>query len=44
VVLLVSGLLGYLLTKLGFEPAPLVLAFVLGRMAEEALRQSLLLS
>jgi putative tricarboxylic transport membrane protein len=30
--------------KLGFEAAPLVLAFVLGRMAEEALRQSLLLS
>jgi putative tricarboxylic transport membrane protein len=44
VVLLVFGLLGYLLKKLGFEPAPLVLAFVLGRMAEEALRQSLLLS
>ena len=44
VVLLVFGLLGYLMKKLGFEPAPLVLAFVLGRMAEEALRQSLLLS
>jgi putative tricarboxylic transport membrane protein len=44
VVLLVSGVLGYLMKKLGFEPAPLVLAFVLGRMAEEALRQSLLLS
>ena len=30
--------------KLGFEPAPLVLAFVLGRMAEESIRQSLLMS
>ncbi len=44
VVLLIFGLLGYLMKKLDFEPAPLVLAFVLGRMAEEALRQSLLLS
>jgi putative tricarboxylic transport membrane protein len=44
VVLLGFGLLGYLMKKLDFEPAPLVLAFVLGRMAEEALRQSLLLS
>ena len=44
VVLLGCGLLGYLMKKLDFEPAPLVLAFVLGRMAEGALRQSLLLS
>ena len=44
VVLLIFGMLGYLMKKLDFEPAPLVLAFVLGRMAEEALRQSLLLS
>jgi putative tricarboxylic transport membrane protein len=44
VALLAFGVLGYLMKKLGFEAAPLVLAFVLGRMAEEALRQSLLLS
>jgi len=44
VVLVIFGVLGYLMKKLGFEPAPLVLAFVLGRMAEEALRQSLLIS
>jgi putative tricarboxylic transport membrane protein len=44
VVLVVFGAVGYLMKKLAFEPAPLVLAFVLGRMAEEALRQSLLLS
>jgi putative tricarboxylic transport membrane protein len=30
--------------KLQYEPVPLVLAFVLGRMAEESLRQSLVLS
>jgi putative tricarboxylic transport membrane protein len=44
VVLLIFGVLGYLMKKLAYEPAPLVLAFVLGRMAEESLRQSLLLS
>ena len=30
--------------KFEYEPAPLVLAFVLGRMAEESVRQSLVLS
>jgi putative tricarboxylic transport membrane protein len=44
VVLVVFGVIGYLMKKLEFEPAPLVLAFVLGRMAEEALRQSLLIA
>ncbi|MGH7325131.1 MAG: tripartite tricarboxylate transporter permease [Candidatus Rokuibacteriota bacterium] len=44
VVLLVFGVVGYLMRKVAYEPAPLVLAFVLGRMAEESLRQSLLLS
>jgi len=44
VVLLVFGVVGYLMKKVAYEPAPLVLAFVLGRMAEESLRQSLLLS
>jgi putative tricarboxylic transport membrane protein len=44
VVLVVFGVIGYLMKKLDFQPAPLVLAFVLGRMAEEALRQSLLIS
>jgi putative tricarboxylic transport membrane protein len=43
-VLVVFGVVGYLMKKLAYEPAPLVLAFVLGRMAEESLRQSLLLS
>jgi len=33
-----------LVKKYRYEAAPLVLAFVLGRMAEESLRRSLLLS
>jgi putative tricarboxylic transport membrane protein len=35
------GLIGYTLLKFGFEPAPLLLGFVLGRLMEENLRQSL---
>jgi putative tricarboxylic transport membrane protein len=38
------GLVGYTLIKLGFEPAPLLLGFVLGRLMEEKLRQALVLS
>jgi putative tricarboxylic transport membrane protein len=38
------GLLGYLFLKLGCEPAPLLLAFVLGPQMEEHLRRALLLS
>ena len=38
------GLFGYNLIKLGFEPAPLLLGFVLGRLMEEKLRQALILS
>ncbi|GAA0601218.1 tripartite tricarboxylate transporter permease [Kribbella sandramycini] len=37
------GVLGYLMKKFGFEPGPLVLAFVLGSLLETAVRQSLLL-
>ena len=38
------GLFGYALIKYGFEPAPLLLAFVLGRLMEEKLRQALVIS
>ena len=38
------GLFGYVLIKLEFEPAPLILGFVLGRLMEEKFRQSLLIS
>ena len=38
------GLLGYVFMKLKCEPAPLILAFVLGPMMEENLRRALLIS
>jgi putative tricarboxylic transport membrane protein len=38
------GLLGYVLRKLDIPAAPLLLAFVLGPLAENAIRQSLVLS
>jgi putative tricarboxylic transport membrane protein len=44
VVMLIFGAVGYAMRKLAYEPAPLVLAFVLGRLAEESIRQSLLMS
>ncbi|MHB1124413.1 MAG: tripartite tricarboxylate transporter permease [Ramlibacter sp.] len=38
------GIIGYLFIKLGCEPAPLLLGFILGPMMEENLRRALLLS
>jgi TctA family transporter len=38
------GLLGYMLLKLGFEPAPMLLGFVLGPLMEENLRRALAVS
>lgn len=38
------GLVGYLLIKCGFEPAPLLLGFVLGKLMEENMRRALILS
>ncbi len=35
------GVLGYLMKKIGLEPGPLVLAFVLGGLLEQAFRQSM---
>ena len=43
-VMVIFGLLGYLMKKLEYDAAPLVLAFVLGPMIEDAFRQSLLMS
>jgi putative tricarboxylic transport membrane protein len=43
-VMTIFGVLGYLFRKFGYEPAPLVLAFVLGPMLENNLRKALLLS
>jgi putative tricarboxylic transport membrane protein len=41
VLVIVFGLVGYLMKKFGFEPGPLVLAFVLGSLMETSVRQSL---
>jgi TctA family transporter len=38
------GVIGYTFIKLGVEPAPLLLGFILGPMMEENLRRALLLS
>jgi putative tricarboxylic transport membrane protein len=43
-VMVFFGVIGYLSRKFAYEIAPLVLAFVLGRRLEQALRQSLLIS
>ena len=40
----IFGFVGYLFYKLGCEPAPLLLGFILGPMMEENLRRALLLS
>jgi putative tricarboxylic transport membrane protein len=42
-LVIVFGVVGYLMKKFGFEPGPLVLAFVLGSVLEIAVRQSLLI-
>ena len=38
------GILGYFLIKLGCEPAPLILGFVLGPLLEEHLRRAMIIS
>jgi putative tricarboxylic transport membrane protein len=43
VLVIVFGAIGYLMKKLGFDPGPLVLAFVLGSLLEDSLRRSLLI-
>jgi putative tricarboxylic transport membrane protein len=43
-VMIVFGVLGYILRKRNYEPAPLVMAFILTPMLEQSLYQALLLS
>jgi putative tricarboxylic transport membrane protein len=43
-LLVIFGLLGYLMRKTDFPTAPLVLAFVLGPLFEQAVRRSLVIS
>jgi putative tricarboxylic transport membrane protein len=42
--MILFGLLGYFMKKFRYEGAPLILAFILGPMLENALRQSLIIS
>jgi TctA family transporter len=42
-VLAAFGLFGYLLLKLDFDPAPLILGFILGPMMETNLRRSMIM-
>ncbi|HWH80326.1 MAG TPA: tripartite tricarboxylate transporter permease, partial [Candidatus Binatus sp.] len=44
IIMLVFGVLGFLLRRVGFEGAPFILAMVLGPIMETSLRQSLLIS
>lgn len=43
-IMWIFGLLGFLMKKLRFDPAPLVLGLVLGPMLEDNLRRSLIIS
>jgi putative tricarboxylic transport membrane protein len=42
-LVIVFGVVGYLMKKFGFDPGPMVLAFVLGTLIESSARQSLLI-
>jgi putative tricarboxylic transport membrane protein len=42
-VMIVFGVVGYLMKKFGFEPGPMVLAFVLGSIVEASVRRSMLM-
>jgi len=43
ILVVLFGLAGYALRRAGYDPAPLVIAFVLGSIFEKAVRQSLLM-
>jgi putative tricarboxylic transport membrane protein len=43
-IMLIMGVVGYLLKKFGFDPAPLVLGLVIAPVFEQSLRQSLIMS
>jgi len=44
ITMFIFGVIGYLLRKFEYEGAPLIMAFVLGKMFENAFRQSLIIS
>ncbi|MGI8526646.1 MAG: tripartite tricarboxylate transporter permease [Pseudolabrys sp.] len=43
-IMLIMGVIGYLLRKFAFDPAPLVLGLVISPILEQSLRQSLIMS
>ena len=43
-IMLIMGVLGYVLRKFEFDPAPLVLGLVIAPILEQSLRQSLIMS
>ncbi len=42
-VMLVSGIIGFLMLRHGFAPAPLVMGLILGKLVEESFSQSMIL-
>jgi putative tricarboxylic transport membrane protein len=44
IIMFIFGIIGFVFIKYQYEPAPLVMAFVLGDLLETSLRQSLLMS
>lgn len=42
-VMLVAGIVGFVMLRHGFSPAPLVMGLILGRLVEESLSQSMIL-
>ncbi len=44
IIMVIFGILGFMMKRYGYEPAPMVLGFVLGPIFENAFRQSLIIS
>jgi putative tricarboxylic transport membrane protein len=44
VIMMFFGVVGYVMRKFEFEPGPIMLAFVLGPMLEQAVRQAMIIS
>jgi putative tricarboxylic transport membrane protein len=44
IVMNIFGIVGYIMKKLEYEGGPFILAFILGPMFENSLRQSLMMS
>jgi putative tricarboxylic transport membrane protein len=44
VIMIIFGVVGYLMKKFAYEPAPLVLGFVIGPLLETAIRRSMIMS